>query len=476
VTWWSLAHATPMSVCGVHPLAADCAEGPVEAGVVRFRVTCHTESAPPGGPVDTTPESWVTTPVTLWAAGSQVGGPLEPTTRCGPGTFEREGRFVPGMEVVVGSAVRPYDDPLGVLRVGPSPGPASHCFTNPDTCVAAAAQVPAELGPWLRARACHAGDCAATRGDPLTPALREQLEAVCSLFERAPCEVLADAAPGQGWELAALRSRGEGPAAKALSAVQPLVVRAPAVVRWRDGVPTVEPPGAPPSGRSADGGVVATASAAGVEVRDGGGGLVWRWAGAGVQEVDLRADGAQLLVRFPSLVVRVPLDGSTAWLAPQATGFTQEPGWLEGTLLRPDGWPAVGAAVTRCSPPTPQCSARADLLGRFTLPGVASGGDLVHVVGPSWLGDAGADVVVVPGLPARVPERPGALAFVVDDARRVVRASPPLRVGDVVQAVGPLVVTPEGPGAALRGDLLAPLADGWGWVVVRRGGQVVTLP
>jgi hypothetical protein len=124
------------------------------------------------------------------------------------------------------------------------------------------------------------------------------------------------------------------------------------------------------------------------------------------------------------------------------------------------------------------CSARADLLGRFGLPGVATGRDVVHVSGPEWLGDAGADVVVVRGLPTRLPERVGAFSFDVDDERRVVRASPPLRVGDVVVEVGPLAVSrdAEEEGARLPGEVLDLLADGWGWVVVDRSGRSVALP
>lgn len=365
--------------------------------------------------------------------------------------------------------------------MGPDTSAASHCLTNPDTCVAAADAVPAELAPWLRLRACWAGDCSALGPDASSPALRGELEAGCTLFQRAPCAVLAVLAPAQGWRLAALSTLGEGPVSKRLTAVQPLPLALPASVRWRGGVPVVTPPtDTPPNPRSADGAVVATWSTAGVEVRDAHGKLLWRWTGEGVQEVDVRPDGAQLLVRFPALVVRVPLDGSTAWLAPTWEGFPAATGRLEGTVLRADGWPAVGALVSRCAEgqPLAMCSARADLLGRFGLPGVATGRDVVHVSGPEWLGDAGADVVVVRGLPTRLPERVGAFSFDVDDERRVVRASPPLRVGDVVVEVGPLAVSrdAEEEGARLPGEVLDLLADGWGWVVVDRSGRSVALP
>jgi hypothetical protein len=485
--WWIAggreAAATPMTMCAVAPLAADCSPAPTasEPGVVRFRVGCVTHSAAPGGPVATTPESAFQGRVTLEVAGRVAGGPLAPTERCGPGTYEREGRFVAGTEVLVRSADRPSDEPLGRLRVGPDLSAASRCLTNPDTCIAAADAVPAELAPWLRLHACWAGDCSALGPDAASPALRSHLEAGCTLFQRAPCAVLAAVAPAEGWPLAALSDPGEGPVAKRLTAVQPLPLDLPATVRWRGGVPVVTPPSdTPPSPRSADGAVVATWSRAGVEVRDAHAKLLWRWTGEGVQEVDVRPDGAQLLVRFPALVVRVPLDGSTAWLAPSAEGFPTAPGRLEGTLLRPDGWPAVGARVSRCAEgqPLATCSARADLLGRFALPGAATGGDVAHVSGPGWLGEAGADVVVVRGLPTRLPERVGAFSFEVDDERRVLRAAPPLRVGDVVVEVGPLAVSPdgEGDGAHLPGAVLPLLADGWGWVIVERDGGTMALP
>jgi hypothetical protein len=392
----SLASATSVSFCSITPVDASCQ--PTVTGtdlaMLRFTVSCETHSAPPGGPGSISPKSPYDGTLRLLLDGVEVAGPVSPTARCGAGgTFEFPGPFVAGL------AYRVRGDPdivSGQIRMGPDVSALWHCSTNPDTCVAAARQVPPDLAPWLRLHACIRGQpCAPARADPLDPWGQVLLETGCASGQPEPCEWLAGLAPDEGWPLAALHDRGSGPVARSLQTVQVSSMRGtPVTVQWSGAQPLLSPASAlPPAARSADGAVVATWSEAGLEVHDERGKLLWGWTGRGVQDVHVRPDGLQILVRFPTMFVRVPLDGSSERIGVAHDDRLVMRSYIEGTLVRPDGWPAIATRVSRCEPDEPEssCVSRTDLLGRFAVRGTPGAPAVLRLDGPS----VGADAVEV---------------------------------------------------------------------------------
>ena len=400
------ASATSMTRCTVTPVDRECRPTPTatDLDVMRLVSSCETHSSAPGGPVSVSPAGPLRGPVQLLLDGVAVSEPVSPTARCGEGTFEIDAPLVAGLTYEVR-----WGDDGGRVRVGPDISPLSRCYTNPDTCVAAAELVPQDLAPWMRLHACVAGQpCAQAREDPLDDWGRTQLALGCASWKPEPCAWMAEIAPGEGWPLAALQRRGEGPVARKLERLQTSPLYGDVALRWSGTQPLVLPAGdpLPPADRAADGSVAATWSAEGLEVHDARGKLLWRWVGEGVQEVVVRPDGRQILVRFPVMFVRVPLDGSS-----DAVGTIYDERLLkgaraEGTLVRPDGWPAVAARISRCAPGAPEegCVARTDLLGRFSLP--VPPGEVVtaRLDGPS-VGPVPVEVEIRGGAQIPIPER-----------------------------------------------------------------------
>ncbi|MCB9673477.1 MAG: hypothetical protein H6737_00080 [Alphaproteobacteria bacterium] len=467
------AHASAMSTCG----AALLPDGPG----TRVLVSCEGASSAPGGPVSHFDVPVPNAPLSLRLRNVEVAVLERVETReDGTAVYATDRVLEPGLPYFVEGP-----DPIGgggVLTAGPDTSVVHRCFTNPDTCVAAAEVVPAALGPALRMRACLGRhSCDEARKDPLSDDDRGWLEVACTAFNPLACDWMQELEPATPWQWVDATPPGRGKLQSIGIRFFTVPADTPMRVGWTDEVPSLPVLSAdlddtvqPASSRN---GRAARWNADGIELHDGKR-RVWEWPIAGVEGAALRPDGQQLLLRSGRLIAWVAFD--TQQIAP-FQGVPAGPHGVpaSGTLIRADGWPAAG---TRVSAPCDaddtafSCTALTDLLGRWYLAGMH--GSTVRVEGPHV--GAPRELVAVKEFPVRIPDTDRVFDFEVDDDGRVVRATEPVKVGDVVVSLGPLPVDREPvPGSVwlppVPHEAWAGLATSWGSVEVVRGKKRVVL-